>query len=362
MLSRRVFTVLIATFLMLSFTVYAKDDGDQNVLIGFHSQIDELAILELKGNIKRKFSHIPVVSAVISPKMIQHLSGNPAIEYIESDSIVRATSQSVPWGITHVQATDVQSMGWTGKGVKVAVLDTGIDYSHLDLRVTSGVSFVAETIDYKDDVGHGTHVAGILSAHNNELGTLGVAPDVNLYAVKVLDRSSTGYISDIISGIEWSINNKMNVVNMSFEGDIYSKSLQRVLDKAYNSGILLFAAAGNQNNTITYPAAYPSVIAVGSVDQNNIRASSSGTGSKLELMAPGVGILSTLLNQDIGMMSGTSMASPHAAGVAALVLEAKPSLSAVEVRLLLQQTAVPLGNSDLYGRGLVNAKNAVIAN
>ena len=218
-----------------------------------------------------------------------------------------------------------------------------------------GISFVDGTTDYLDDNGHGTHVAGTVAALDNEIGVIGVAPQAELYAIKVLDQNGSGSYSDIIAGIEWAIDNNMNIINMSLGGTAKSRTLEKAVNKAYESGILLVAAAGNngyaKKGTITYPAAYDSVIAVGAVDQNNNRASFSSVGRQLELMAPGVSILSTVPDNGYESYNGTSMASPHVAGVAALVWEAKPNLTNFQLRNLLNETSTYIGDSFEYGNG-----------
>ena len=153
----------------------------------------------------------------------------------------------------------------------------------------------------------------------------------------------------------------MNIINMSLGGTAKSRTLEQAVDKAYEFGILLVAAAGNngydKKGTITYPASYDSVIAVGAVDQQNNRASFSSVGRQLELMAPGVGILSTVPNNGYASYNGTSMASPHVTGAVALVWEAKPSLTNIQLRNLLNDSATYLGDSFEYGNGLVNSKS-----
>lgn len=208
-----------------------------------------------------------------------------------------------------------------------------------------------------DDNGHGTHVAGTIGALDNELGVIGVAPQADIYAIKALDQYGNGSYSDIISGIEWAIDNNIDIINMSIGGTTKSKTLETAVNNAYNAGILLVASAGNngydKKGTITYPAAYDSVIAVGAVDENNTRAYFSSVGRQLELMAPGVNVLSTVPNNSYASYSGTSMASPHIAGSAALLWEANPNLSNVEIRNLLNNSAIYLGDSFEYGNGLV---------
>ncbi|WP_339063965.1 S8 family peptidase [Tepidibacillus marianensis] len=229
------------------------------------------------------------------------------------------------------------------------------------IYVVGGTSVLTGVNDYFDDNGHGTHVAGTIAALDNEIGVIGVAPQAELYAIKALDQYGSGNYSDIISGIEWAIDQHMDIVNMSLGGTTSSKALKAAVDKAYNSGILLIASAGNngfsKKGSITYPAAYDSVIAVGAVDQQDIRASFSSVGRQLELMAPGVGIESTFPNNSYSTMNGTSMASPHVVGAAALMWESQPTLTNVQLRQLLDENAVPLGNSFEYGNGLIKVNN-----
>ncbi|WP_439646643.1 S8 family peptidase [Piscibacillus salipiscarius] len=245
------------------------------------------------------------------------------------------------------------------------MLDTGIAASHGDLNVSGGYSVFGDS-PYNDGNGHGTHVAGTVAALNNNSGVLGVAPSANLYAVKVLDGNGSGSYAGIAEGIEWAIQNNMDIINMSLGGSQSSSILKDYADYAYyNAGILVVAAAGNSGNswgwsdTVGYPAKYDSVIAVAAVDQNNNRASFSSHGPAVELAAPGVNIYSTMPGNSYDSLNGTSMASPHVAGVAAQVWQAKPHLSNSQLRSLLNNTAQYLGNSNYYGNGLVQSFDAI---
>lgn len=308
------------------------------------------------------YKYFPVIAVQLPENALEAVVNNPIVEYVELDGKVKASSQMTPWGVSHVKATDVHQMGVTGRGIKVGVLDTGIDYMHEDLRVIGGATFVEGSTDYLDDNGHGTHVAGTVAALNNTIGVLGTATQASLYAIKVLDEYGSGNYSDVVAGIEWAITNQINILNMSFGGSSSSLTLQAAVDKAYNSGLLLIASAGNngydRKGTITYPAAYDSVIAVGAVDQNNKRASFSSVGRELELMAPGVEIQSTIPG-GFAVKSGTSMAAPHVTGVAALLWEAKSGLTNVQVRNTLNITATWLGDAFSYGNGIVDAQAAI---
>ncbi|MBC7336503.1 MAG: S8 family peptidase, partial [Clostridia bacterium] len=253
--------------------------------------------------------------------------------------------------------------------VKVAVLDTGIDLDHPDLQanIKGGINTIHPRKSPDDDNGHGTHVAGIIAAADNTVGVIGTAPKAWLYAVKVLDRRGSGYISDIIEGLDWCIRNGMQIVNMSFGTATDVPSLHEALVAAYNSGLVLVAAAGNggpQDDTVLYPARYEEVIAVSAVDGTDSIASWSSRGPEVELAAPGVDIYSTFRSGTYRVLSGTSMASPHVAGTAALAIASGITDANDngrindEVRERLRLTADDLGEpakDDLYGYGLVDA-------
>jgi subtilisin len=340
----------------------SKETPMKPYFVSFNKNVDLNLIKSYGGQVKRQYKYMPVVSVNLPEKVTEALAKNPNVDYVEEDGKVQAIGQITPWGIPHVKATDVQNTDISGQGIKVAVLDTGIDYTHEDLRVTSGATFVQGETDYMDDNGHGTHVAGTIAALNNTIGVLGTAPEASLYAVKVLNQNGGGTYSDVVAGIEWAITNSMNIINMSLGGSNDSRTLQTAVDNAYNTGILVVASGGNngydRKGTISYPAKYSSVIAVGAVDQQNKRAFFSSVGRELELMAPGLDVQSTVPG-GYASNNGTSMSAPHVSGVAALVWEKKPELTNVQIRNSLNQTAVTLGDSFSYGNGLVNSLSAI---
>jgi len=245
--------------------------------------------------------------------------------------------------------------------VKVAILDTGIDLDHPDLAVAGDVTFVSGTTSGDDDHGHGTLVAGIVAALDNDIGATGVAPEASLYAVKVLDSSGRVKQKAVLKGIEWAIDNDMQVINMSFGGALeMSSSVREALNKAHDAGIVIVAGAGNGGD-IWSPARYEPVIAVGATDEQGARRADSSTGYALELMAPGSNIYSTAIGGDYGYLSHTSASSPHVAGAAALLIASGMS-SNVDVRHRLRDSAKDLGASGWdtqYGCGLVNADLAI---
>ncbi|MGG3571574.1 S8 family peptidase [Bacillus gobiensis] len=351
----------------------------KDYIVGFKSSeigamSNEVTVSKAGGKLEKQFSIINAAKATLTDKAVKDLKNNPAVAYIEEDHIATAYeqayklkpyAQTVPYGIPHIKADRVQAQGYSGGGVKVAVLDTGIDASHEDLNVVGGTSFVpSEPSPYSDGNGHGTHVSGTVAALNNTTGVLGVAPDASLYAVKVLDSAGSGSYSGIVSGIEWATANGMDVINMSLGGSSGSKALKQAVDNAYANGVVVVAAAGNSGssggrvNTIGYPAKYSSVIAVGAVDSNNKKAYFSSVGDELEVMAPGVSVQSTLPGNQYTELDGTSMASPHVAGAAALIKSKHPDLSASQIRQRLSDTADYLGDHFYYGNGVINVEAA----
>jgi len=374
--------------------VTTGDEASEPVIIGFKGKLDkrgrERMVEEHEGKISHSYRIINAVASRIPSKAIDKLKKNPNVKYVESDYMVNATAQQLPWGVEHIDAPIVHGYD-RGSGIKVAILDTGINYDHPDLHdnYMGGIDYVNDDDDPMDDRGHGTHCAGIVAAMDNEIGVIGVAPEASLYGVKVLDSEGDGYTSDIIAGIEWSVNNDMQVISMSLGGGQSTSSLQEACDAASNSGVLLVAAAGNRGSSwmpagsnwdiVDYPAKYESVIAVAATDSMDGRPYWSSTGASVELAAPGVNINSTYWDDTYATIDGTSMACPHVSGTAALIL-ATPEDTARdanndgtyetngdgvwtnnEVRDILQATVDDLGDpgrDNLYGFGLVNASKA----
>jgi len=349
-------------------------DGQARVIIGFSGLPDKALVKAFGGEVYAEFGFIKSLSAKIPVEAIDGLLRNPHVVYIEPNIEVHALEEQYLWGMDRIFGDEsfvFPTWGTsTGYGVKVAILDTGIDGTHSDLegKVAGGHDFTGIG-SYSDDNGHGTHVSGTVAAiYSNNIGVYGVAPSASLYAVKVLDSTGSGYLEWIIAGIEWAITNKIDVINMSLGTTSDMQSLEDACNAAYEEGILIVAAAGNSGNkpgnrdTVEYPGGYASVIAVAASDSNDARASFSSTGPDVELIAPGVSILSSILGGGYAYYSGTSMASPHVAGVAALVLAANSELTNVQVRSILQQTAENLGlKQEHQGYGLVRADLAVQA-
>ncbi|OGR72910.1 MAG: hypothetical protein A2089_06010 [Elusimicrobia bacterium GWD2_63_28] len=265
--------------------------------------------------------------------------------------------KEIPWGVARVNA----AAAWdytAGKGVKVAVIDTGVDFNHPDLapNYKGGYNAVDPAAAPLDDQGHGTHVAGTIAAVRDNSGVAGVAPAADLYAVKVLDKNGSGQYSWIIAGIEWAIEHRMQVINMSLGGGSGNEALRLVMEKAGEAGITVVCAAGNDAGPVNYPAKYPQAIAVSASDSADKIASFSSRGPELAVIAPGVKIHSTLKGGGYGALSGTSMACPHVAGLAVLAVGAGAA-GPEQVRAALKGAAdkLPGLTANEQGAGLVNA-------
>ncbi|MBI4303982.1 MAG: S8 family peptidase [Chloroflexi bacterium] len=300
------------------------------------------------------------------------------VEALEGGGIKVAApspAETLPWGIDRIDA-DLVWGTTTGDPIKVGIIDTGIDVKHPDLIVNlkGGVSTVWYTTSYDDDNGHGTHVAGIVGAVDNEIGVIGVGPKIDLYGIKVLDRRGSGYLSDIVEGLDWSIKNGMQVVNLSLGVDTYNASFEAAIKRVSAAGIVIVAAAGNNGGAVGYPAKFAEVIAVSATDSSDKITTWSSRGTEVDLAAPGASIYSTYRGAKYKSLSGTSMASPHVAGVAALVLttaigtwdlDGDGIWDPAEVQNKLEATAEQVapdttpGKDNLYGSGLVDAEKAV---
>lgn len=340
-----------------------NNNEKERVIVVFKEKVDKQLVSNAKGKVNREYKQVPALAITVPANAIKGLQNNPNVAAVEKDAVATVAAQTQDWGIQRINAPKTWSGGVTGKGVKIAVVDTGIA-THDDLAIAGGVSFTTYTASYQDDNGHGTHVAGIIGAKNNTIGTVGVAPDANIYAVKALDATGSGYVSDIIAGIDWSITNKMHIINLSLGLSTDSLALKDAVNRAYNQGILVVAAAGNSGtadgagDSINYPARYDSTIAVAATNNSDARASFSSTGNAVDVAAPGESILSTYIGNQYVYMSGTSMAAPYVAGNLALLKQTYPTLTASELRTKLERNVVDLGvvgKDPYFGLGLIQA-------
>lgn len=277
----------------------------------------------------------------------------------EVDYPVYLQADSVGWNLQKIEAPSVWNTT-RGSQVVVAVLDTGIDYRHPELqsRYAGGYDFSNDDPDPYDDNGHGTHVSGIAVASANNTGIQGVAAEARVLGVKVLGADGTGYLSDVVDGIDWAVRQGAQVINFSLGTTHNSSALELKLQEAVAKGVYLVASAGNTNGgSLLYPAAYTSVVSVSATDPNDAVASFSSLGA--EVSAPGVDIESTIPGGGYARWSGTSMAAPHVTGAIALMIANKQT----NIRERLRQSSVDLGPSGAdpyYGAGRIWIKPAVL--
>jgi hypothetical protein len=349
-----------------------QDSVNERVIVGFHNEIDLSVFNKASYELHHIFDEIAAVSVTIPHLVISDLNENSKVAWVERDPAVKTSGQLVNWGYNATGTEKAEELGLTGAGVKVAVIDTGISKHHPDLKVAGGKSFVEGSSSYHDNNGHGTHVAGIIAAQNNDIGSIGVAPGVEMFAIKSLDEEGNGNQTDVIAGIEWAIENDIDIINLSITSPLSTIALKSVLEKANDRGILVIAASGNDTtgsgqigNDIMYPARYPTVIGVGATNKENGKPIFSYVGSSLEYVAPGERIYSTYVSENgtsngYAYMSGTSMATPYVTGVLALYKEVFPTLSNQTLKNIVAGHVVDLGTQgrdSTYGYGLIQSPN-----
>ncbi len=293
------------------------------------------------------------------------------IPYVTNEQIMDVNE--LPEGIKVIKAPEMWAKGVKGKNVKIAILDTGCDTSHPDLKtqIIGGKNFTDDDGGKEDAItdynGHGTHVAGTVAANDSNGGISGVAPEASLLIVKVLGgENGSGQYEWIINGINYAVEQKVDIISMSLGGPTDVPELKEAVKNAVKSGVLIVCAAGNEGDgderteELSYPAAYNEVIAVGSVSVARKLSEFSNANKEIDLVAPGEQILSTLPNKKYGKLTGTSMAAPHVSGALALIKSFEEEafqrkLSESEVYAQLIRRTFPLdiaktlaGNGFLY--------------
>ncbi len=280
-----------------------------------------------------------------------------------AEKVVQDEEPEITWNLQAIHAEQLQDEVDVQQRVRVAVLDSGVDYS-TGINLAGSVDLVDREASecmmgmFQDGTGHGTAIASIISG-NGETGVLGVNPNAELYSVKVLDDSNTAPLSRIIEGIYWCIDNDINIINMSFGTSKYSPALQKAVADAYDANILLVAAAGNHASAVEYPAAFAQVMAVASTDTEAQLSTFSNTGEELDVAAPRERIRVAHFLDGYTITHGTSIAVPHVVGAASLLWEKDTSKSNEFIRQLLDFSAKEIADADNCGLLDVNQAIAI---
>ncbi len=326
----------------------------------------------------RSIPSVAVLFAILDPQLSVALAINvvqadprvlfaqPNYIYTTLDSMYNDAHADLQYGPRKIKA-DLAHKYSTGKNVKIAIVDTGIDFDHVDLRgrIVEKANFVDGDKEFAQDL-HGTLVAGVIAARpNNRVGIYGIAPDAKILAIKVCKPRSRGAVEasgsshTLAQGLDFAILKGAKVINLSLGGP-KEPLISKLVDRAFAEGIILIAAAGNDgpNGRPRYPAALDKVIAVSAIDVKDELYGSANRGDYIDFVAPGVDILSTMPGGRFNVSTGTSMAAPHLAGVAALILQKKADISPRDFKSLLEATARDLGTQgrdDYFGAGCVDA-------
>lgn len=405
-----IFSLLIVFSLFTLHTSSASAQNNQGfvkgqVLVKFRENTPkELRENELKKQKARQINQLENINVTVisvpekaEKRIIASMMKNSHVEYAEPDYLLEVLMpvndtyfSSYQWGLENtgqaivgslgiVDADIDASSGWdiaTGSGIRIAVLDTGIDQDHEDLalKLIDNINFT-DSAAVDDFYGHGTHVSGIIAAvTDNSMGVAAVCPACLLMNVKVLNDQGIGATSWVANGIRYAADHGAKVINMSLGSSQKSRTLENAVNYAWKKGVVLAGAAGNSNNpSKTYPGAYTNVIAVAAVNNKDLKASfSSYSSSWVDVAAPGENIFSTFPNHSFYLgtkygrslnydfASGTSMATPMTAGVAGLLWSSPYGTSASLVRSRIESTAERISGTGTYwSKGRINAAKAL---
>ena len=401
--TEKVPVIIILPDQQISFTTAAgkeKIESKQKDLITF------LETEKSKKNVKdiKPMSIINAVAANVTPAVLASLIERSDVSTVELDAIYtigqsetssveteastaqESTASTNAWGVDKIGAPAVWQQGITGKGITVAVVDTGVDATHPDLddlddnpsttdpKVIGWIDYINSKSSPYDDHGHGTHVSGTISGTGANGIQTGVAPGTNLIVAKVFDSDGSGYLSDCILGFQWAVTNNARIISFSGGSSVHDTAFADTINNVVAAGVIPVVAAGNDgptSSTINCPGDELNSCTVGATDSSDEIAYFSSRGPvtlddqtyvKPDVSAPGVDVTSTIPGGEYADWSGTSMATPHVSGTAALILEENPTMKPAAVKEKLEKTSVDLGSSGKdndYGSGRINAYNAV---
>ncbi|WP_299744511.1 Ig-like domain-containing protein [uncultured Rossellomorea sp.] len=367
-------------------TEVAKANGDtaaasgdklaERVIVKLKKPVEKAAIEGYEVLANQENDAAPIVTVDVPDgqdveSFIKDLENDSDVEYAEPDHLIKLNHvpndsyYSLQWHHQNIESERTWDRTKGSSDVVVAVIDNGVDVDHPEFagRIVAPYDTVYNTTTMtKGD--HGTHVAGIIgSSMDNWMGLAGVAPETSIMPIDAFFNEESAYSSDVIEGIYYAVNNGADIINMSLGNYYYSNVYNDAIQYAYDNGVVVIAAAGNDNTSAShYPSSYPNVISVASTTEYDTKSGFSNYGYDIDIAAPGSSILSTLPDSEYGWMDGTSMASPVVAGVAALILANEPDLTNDQVADRLYTSADDLGASGkdyFYGHGRVNARKAV---
>ena len=351
------------TFKENQMIVKFKDGITQNVIDQIHTT-NQCTMIEQNNDLGFQL----LESKYTTSKMMKLYSELDEVEYVEPNYTVEAfltpndAFYAYQYGPQKIGAPSAWDVTTSNSTIRIAIVDTGVQTNHPDLvnKLLPGYNFVNGNSNVTDVNGHGTHVAGIAAAStSNNLGIAGIAPSARILPVKALADNGSGISTNIANGIIYAANQGAQVINLSLGTTQDSLTIRNAIDYAVSRGSVVVAAAGNNGaNLLTYPAVYQNVLSVASTDENDQRSSFSNYGTWVDVAAPGSNILSTYPNSYYSYLSGTSMACPHVAGLAALL--AAQGRSNVQIRNIIQTTSDPVpGTGTFWVYGRINANRAV---
>ncbi|MBI3955460.1 peptidase S8 [Candidatus Gottesmanbacteria bacterium] len=392
---RRIITVILFLVVVLLFPplpIHASSLNANRLVIRYRNAVTSADREKIHGEVSggyvvKKLSSLNIEvfkseSAGFMERVTRHFQNDPRIQYIEPDFLATAVEipndpgllESHQWGMYKIQIASNLASGWNfthgSPTIKVAVVDSGIDSAHEDLagKITN-IKNCTDSITADDLFGHGTHVAGIISANtNNNIGVAGVGYDISLMNAKALSDNGSGYYSWIADCLTWSADQGASVINMSLGGTDASQMLEEAINYARAKGVIVVAAAGNSNsNGLFYPAAYSQVISVAASDINDEKAQFSNFGNWVDVAAPGVSILSTFPMhsnyfkiKNYGYLSGTSMAAPYVSGLAGLLFS--ENLKRDDVQNTIFQNADQItGTGKFWKYGRINVYKSLMS-
>jgi subtilisin len=332
-----------------------------------HKKIDLLQSISL--SLKDRIENQSIDPSLIDPTLIERIDEDITIDLIRDKEVAPSATSissvaSVPWGVQRIGAK-YSRIPKQYTRPRVAILDTGLS-RHPSIRIAPTYVNFSDEASALDQNGHGTHIAGTVGGYTSsrtkkDTSFHGVFPEMPLAAVKAFDKEGSASLSSILQSIDWCVRHKIKIINMSFGLEKHHETLYEAIRLAHQQGILMVAASGNEGKPgLQYPARYPEVISVGSIDRQGNISDFSQYGTSLDIVAPGSEIYSTWIRKTYKTISGTSMACAHVTGALALILSINPSLSPTAARrILLQNTEALSATFLLQGNGLVSVPKII---